>query len=117
MDENLGDGQMLSVLVEMIATSVAAKLRTQQAPSPTSIAPELVSKTEATRALRIHRATLDRAVRSGCPYDTFNGRRVFDLAACREWFRTHRASTTTPENDSINVDHLARRMGVRSRRK
>jgi hypothetical protein len=69
-------------------------------------------KARAAKVLGVHVSTLDRAVRAGCPFVTFNGRRRFDVVAVRSWLQTHRVKGTDAP-DPINVDKLVRRMGLK----
>lgn len=78
-----------------------------------------VAKSLAARALGVHPCTLDRAVRAGCPVEHFNGRRRFDLASVRAWFRSRASKTVqAPEADAdpIDIEHEARRLGLRRKK-
>jgi len=81
---------------------------------------EPVPKRTAARLLRCHEATLDRAVRAGCPVVHFNGRRRFVLTDVRAWFAARKSKTaniTPGDPDPINVDHVIRQLGMQRRAK
>lgn len=101
--------------------SFVEELRTIISAAPANIdsdPAEPVPKRTAARLLRCHEATLDRAVRAGCPVVHFNGRRRFVMTDVRAWFAARKSKTaaiTSAAPDPINVDDVIRQLGMRRR--
>ena len=86
--------------------------------SPTAIVVGgLVTKRECADALRVTPATIDRAVRAGCPFETVGTRRRFDVTKVREWFQSRGRRPATPSiEDPVDISKFAARLAKRKKR-
>jgi len=96
----------------------ARKLRAAMLAVSTAATPSVCTKRECAMALGVTTATIDRAVRNGCPMEHVGTLRRFDLAKVRAWFESRGRRTVRPDDeDPINVTTLVERHHARRRRK
>jgi hypothetical protein len=85
-------------------------------PAPVESAPVgLLSKQPTAKAIGISTTTLDRFVAEGAPVHHVGARRMFDISELRTWLdaRGRKPANAKPRTDSVDVDDVLSRSGLR----
>jgi hypothetical protein len=86
-------------LMSMVKTAVSEAL----AEKSQEVAPELLDRISAARALRVGTSTLDRLRREGLPCIMIGESPRFERAACIAWLRQHHGQPTDTAADTADV--------------